>query len=668
MPGTRASTDLPRNVRRRTEPDAPGAPASADTRRVPLPQGRDLPPDVVRDIVGRLASQPHGHIRARTMLTVAAIRKEVYDEVRLAPAIIEPRAKSFMAERTIQFHFGSVDRMIESIRQMHDKAREPVTAWHREQAFSDMKPLPARDWRWMLGVPRSGGAPFRGTLQDIEERIQMFGALDGRQRMDVVERMLHIPDAQDRRSAQRLLEAVLEMAGPAEMQQWSRRIEEKRTEILHEEAARLEPLLSGEATYTRERLTAMELVERQFPLLFFRSRNTVFDRFMEGPDDVAKHAGLRALAGHLHALDTVRKERLFDAVVPALSPSGTRPQREALERMALQLGEFSDAKQAEFVQRVMADGDTARQTKMQGLLLGGVDARVPDILREALLSGLEAHPPGTARAAGTAAAIAKGAKGAEGGEGAGFGHLSPPQRERLARMGFADIQAAGGGEARGHLLRALASRFQHLGAGSRGNTIGLLVAGESSQHKAAGIAHVLAQAGARIPQAGEARLVQALLAGQDGPGQVPVVLRSPGFARLSPQHRQDLLHAAGIQDPSPWVPGFPMEGGVNHPREFLKALVHGLSHMDAGALQATVGSLPEATQREIGGAFEFELMMTNVWDRKEHHALLQAGLDVFEDVTPHPAVREGIDATRRRLRALSRLPGDAEDGSGAGVS
>ncbi|AVS60990.1 hypothetical protein C8241_04065 [Paracidovorax avenae] len=106
-----------------------------------------------------------------------------------------------------------------------------------------------------------------------------------------------------------------------------------------------------------------------------------------------------------------------------------------------------------------------------------------------------------------------------------------------------------------------------------------------------------------------------------------MVLRSPGFARLSPQHRQDLVHAAGIQDPSPWVPGFPMEGGVNHPREFLKALVHGLSHMDAGALQATVGSLPEATQREIGAAFEFELMMTNVWDRKEDHALLQAGLD-----------------------------------------
>lgn len=653
MPGTRASTDLPRNVRRRTATDTPGASGSADTRRAPLPQGRDLPPDVVRDIVGRLASQPHGHIRARTMLTVAAIRKEVYDEVRLAPAIIEPRAKSFMAERTIQFHFGSVDRMTESIRQMHDKAREPVTAWHREQAFSDMKPLLARDWRWMLGVPRSGGTPFRGTLQDIEERIQMFGALDGRQRMDVVERMLHIPDVQDRRSAQRLLAAVLEMAGPAEMQQWSRRIEEKRTEILHEEAARLEPLLSGGATYTRERLTAMELVERQFPLLFFRSRNTVFDRFMEGPDDVAKHAGLRALAGHLHALDTDRKERLLDAVVPALSPSGTRPQREALERMALQLGELSDARQADFVQRVMADGDTTRQLKMLGLLLGGVDGRVPDIRREALLSRLQAHPPGTARAAGTAAAIA---------EGAGFGHLPSSQRERLARMGFADLQSAGGGEARGHLLRALASRFQHLGAGSRGNTIGLLVAGETSQGKVVGIAHVLAQAEVRIPQASEARLLQVLLAGQDGSGQIPVVLRSPGFARLSLQHRQDLLHAAGIQDPSPWVPGFPMEGGVNHPREFLKALVHGLSCMDVGALQATVGSLPEATQREIGAAFEFELMMTNVWDRKEDHALLQAGLDVFEDVTPHPAVREGIDATRRRLRALSRLPGDPEDG------
>lgn len=387
MPSTRASTDLPRNVRRRTEADAPCAPASADTRRVPLPQGRDLPPDVVRDIAGRLASQPHGHIRARTMLTVAAIRKEVYDEVRLAPAIIEPRAKSFMAERTIQLHFGSVDRMIESIRQMHDKAREPVAAWHREQAFSEMNPLPSRDWRWMLGVPRPGGAPFRGSC-----RTSKSGS---------------------RCSARR-------MAASAWM--W----------------------WSACSTFRMRRTVAV--------------RSGSWRQYSRWPG---------------HALDTVRKERLFDAVVPALSPSGTRPQREALERMALQLGEFSDAKQADFVQRVMADGDTARQTKMQGLLLGGVDARVPDILREALLSGLEAHPPGTARAAGTAAAIAKGT---EGGEGAGFGHLSPPQRERLARMGFADIQAAGGGEARGHLLRALASRFQHLGAGSRGNTIGLLVA------------------------------------------------------------------------------------------------------------------------------------------------------------------------------------------------
>ncbi|WCM93534.1 hypothetical protein M5C99_02005 [Acidovorax sp. NCPPB 2350] len=409
-----------------------------------LPERRplnDLPSVILLDIVNRLASQPRGHVRARTMLTVIEANKEVRDQVKYSKPIIDARACAFMTERDLERDWKSIDRLTEKFETFNagapEAARKSIAVRRERVAFSKMEPLPPTGWRWLLGREEASSAPFRGTPQDIKQRINAFHRLNDAQRGDLVNRMLHLPDARDHEEAQGLLAQALAKAPTAVAQHWTAEVQKKLTEIHKAEQdlylSRVSNLAYGHAGDLHE---AQQRIAKDFPNLFVASRNAVFESILGARDDLARLRGMRAMAGHVDVLDPARKARLFDAVKHAVVLGRSPELALILEEMAPHLSEFSEAHQAEFVQLVLQDPAIEQKLPLLGRLLSGSDDRVPRHVSDSLLQALEQRSGNGNRPAALIPAIR---------EGAGFTHLDAGQRDRLVHMAYADMGFKSGG-------------------------------------------------------------------------------------------------------------------------------------------------------------------------------------------------------------------------------
>ncbi|CAM3535482.1 hypothetical protein [Acidovorax anthurii] len=597
----------------------------------------DLPTNALRNIVNRLASQPRDYVRARTMLTVIEANEEVRKEVRYSRPIIDARSRAVKTEGDLQRDWKSIDSLIETFETFNagapQAAKESVAARLEKVAFSRMEPLPPTGGG-LQGREETSSAPPRATLQDIKQRINAFHQLTERQRHDLVTRVLHLPNAEDYDEMRELLAQELAEEPRKEQIKWSEQIWSQDKSIRKAKQELYKSTVSELANaHVRDLLGAEARIAEDFPHLFVESRNAVFKGIMGARDDLARLRGINAMAGHVDVLDPAQKASLFKAVKHAVARGRFSDVQLTLEKMALHLSEFSVADQENFVQLVLKDPAVKQKLPLMGRLLSGSDKRVPGSVSASLLNALELRSGDRKRPAALSQAIR---------EGAGFPHLDVGQRNRLVRMAHADMKVADASE---ELLGALSSRFEHLDR-DQCQAVLAIVQGVSPREAAMNASLILAQDGVPLSPTESAALVKKLhYPGMNEP--TIKVMEAPGFAKLSEEHRQALIDFMEIKSPT----GMWSEGWSNLPRESLKALAHGMSHMDAENLRKLVDSLPVRIQEELVAAFLSNLEKSSLWGGWEAQARLTQGFAHFEQATSHGSVREAIKKAQEEIQA-----------------
>ncbi|MCC8552651.1 hypothetical protein [Xanthomonas hortorum] len=400
-----------------------------ETPRRPL---NELPAPILSDIVSRLDAQQRIHARFHSMMTVAGADRTVFmDTAKRNRAIAEAGKQSLRAEDEVNRKWGSIDQMLDKVagpasREIGAKADK----WHRNKAFGSMDPLPASGLGKLLQFFFGRPTCFKPTIQHIYERIKSFQRLDEALAEDLIERVLHLPDAKDRQQALALLQEEIAQTEPKIAQSWNEYIENKRAEIEKKERDTYWSHLPNleETHFLYGGLPASRVIRDSLPDYPVAMRNKVFDRILNAPKEKSTYYGMEAMAAHTDVLDESRRVALFDAAKAAPSVGSPEHLTRVLQEMANHLGELPPAQQEEFVRLVVGDADTDRKYEMIGRLLGSSDARVGRNLVHQLLQALDSDPRDhPARICALNLAIS---------EGSGFTHHAAPQREQLVRMAF----------------------------------------------------------------------------------------------------------------------------------------------------------------------------------------------------------------------------------------